>query len=238
MLQSLAEGQELVGFGEAVRRIHAGEVNAPAIAVTFDDGLGSCPRAAAILDEFGVPGCFYVCPALVGEKDPAKVHAFWARRTQLVPALEAMDWAELESLRERGHEIGCHTMTHPNLARCSAQELADEIGAARDVLERRLGVCEHFAWPFGKVEHFSAAARDAVFDAGFASCASGVRGAHGPGPAVDRRDLCVRRDNLAMHWPLAHIRYFIARSAATASHDQHRWPASLPAGEDRPGAAA
>ena len=59
-----------------------------------------------------------------------------------------MSWEQVRSLRKAGHIIGSHTLSHPNLAHVSTQELAEECRESKKRLERELGEeVIHFSYP-------------------------------------------------------------------------------------------
>ena len=222
LVAALAQHHEFISYSEAIRRLHEGEVHKPCVSVSFDDGFASNVRASRILEEFGATGMFFVPTGFVGTKTVAEARGFFG----FVEGCDepAMTWEDLEGLKGRGHEIGNHTHTHRILARLTAQERADEVGHAAEILRSRLGASDHFAWPYGRFSHFTADAARAVFDSGHASCASAERGAHVTRPAGDARALCLRRDHLMTEWPLRHSLYFLGRSGAAASSASNAWP--------------
>lgn len=209
MLTHLRRDHEMVAYSEAVRRAHTGDVDRPCLAVSFDDGFRSCLRAGSVLSEIGLTACFFICPSIIGERDESAIAAFCRDRLGQKPT-PFLGWNEIESMRSAGHEFGSHTMTHADLGGAGPEQISDELGRSRDELVRRLGSAEHFAWPFGRMRNFQAAAARAVFEAGYTSCASAVRGCHGPRAPVAR--LCLRRENVSGRWPIPHVRYFLARS--------------------------
>lgn len=226
LLDALRRTHEFLGYSEAVRRIHAGPIDRPYLAVTFDDGLRTCLAAARVMSDLGVSACFFVCPPVIGLRDEARAAAFCRDRIGVTPA-EFLGWGEVEELLRLGHEVGGHTTTHANVRRLGPAELDDEIAGCRAALVARLGRAAgtHFAWPFGRFAHFSAAGARAVFDAGFGSCASGERGAHVVPSGPDPRRLCVRREHVIAAWPVAHTRAFLARGSRRASAADNAWPA-------------
>ena len=65
-------------------------------------------------------------------------------------------------------EIGGHTVTHPNVALCTEQELRSEILTGKQRLEELLGKSVRwFAYPFGGKGSLNAAAKEAVKEFGF-----------------------------------------------------------------------
>lgn len=224
LLEELAQTGEFASYTTAIERLRAGTIDRPIYNLSFDDGFESCVAAARVIEAFGGSACFFVNPSVVGETDPAAAARFATERCR-VEARPFMNWAQIEGLRAAGHEIGNHTLTHTDLGHPD-RPLDEEIASSRDAIVRQLGECRHFAWPFGRFSNFSAAARDAVFAAGHETCASAVRGAHVAAPASPEA-LCVRREHLLLDWPMRHLRYFIARSAASASAADNAWPSDL-----------
>ncbi len=226
LLEWLVESHCVVGYSEAVRRVADGDIDRNYVCLSFDDGLKNCATAARIMSGLGVKGCFFVCPSIIGEVDPAAVAAFCDDRLQ-TPVNEFLSWDDVAEMAAAGHEFGSHTMCHARLWQASGRVLEDEIAGSYEALKQRLGSVEHFAWPFGGFEHITREASEAVYAAGFESCASAVRGCHSPAPPVDRRRLCIRRDHVVASWPLSHIRYFMAANSRRMSEETSHWPPHL-----------
>ena len=75
------------------------------------------------------------------------------------PACELATWDELAGLAPRGMEVGAHTLSHPFLARLSAERQDAEIGGSVDLIERRLGIRPAgLAYPGGDYDAASVAA--------------------------------------------------------------------------------
>lgn len=229
LLEWLGRDHRFVAYSQAFQRVRSGKHDVPEVAFSLDDGFRSGLRAAAVLERVGARACFFVCPSLVGVRDVGALKGFFRQSAEAVEPL--LTWGDLENLVGRGHEIGSHTMLHSELAAVPEAQLEDEIGRSRDVLTSRLGHIAHFAWPYGRFRNFSAPAADAVFRAGYASCASAVRGCHtAPAPA-DRRRLCLRREHIMPGWPLHHVEYLLGRSVARAGNHDNDWPAEWPIGD-------
>ena len=223
LVASLARDHDLIGYSEAMRRVREGDIDRPYLSFSFDDGFASNLRAARILEEFGATGMFFVPTGFVGTKTVAEARAYYGFSYGCDEP--AMTWDDLEELKASGHEIGNHTHGHRILSSLGAQEQHDEIGMAAEILTRRLGASDHFAWPYGRFVDFTPEAARAVFETGHTTCASAVRGAHLAGPPVDdATQLCVRRDHLMTQWPLRQMRYFVGRSGLTADWSMNDWP--------------
>lgn len=123
-------------LSEAVDRWRNGSLpSAPAV-VTFDDGLRSTiENALPILEDHDVPATHYLVPGLFGE-------SFEGSRV--------MDREGVSELVARGHEIGAHTMTHPDLTAVDPGIARREIAESREALAAITGEKPiTFAYPYG-----------------------------------------------------------------------------------------
>jgi len=224
LIEALSGQHRFVSYSEAVQRLVQGEIDAPYVSFSFDDGLASCVRAAEILGEYGASAAFFVCPDLVDGGSLEEV-----RRRLHVPesayAEGVMGWDQIEALKSQGHEIGSHTRSHVNLGEATEGEMDDEIGGSLGLLEARLGDVRHFAWPFGRFSHFNSLAARKVFEAGFETCASAERGCHVEGSSGNLEELCLRRENVEPSRSLAEHLYFMGRSSRRSRAATNRWPA-------------
>jgi peptidoglycan/xylan/chitin deacetylase (PgdA/CDA1 family) len=59
-----------------------------------------------------------------------------------------MNWDQVRALKEAGHTIGGHTLSHPNLAHVNEEEAQIEIRGCKEQLEEKLGEpIQHFSYP-------------------------------------------------------------------------------------------
>lgn len=130
-----------------------------AVAVTFDDGYRDLMEfALPVLKEFRIPAAFFIVTGGIGATDA------W-NRIEGVPNEPIMSWDDLKRLRDEGMTIGSHSATHVVLDGLPENQLKEEVGGSRRLLQERLGVpIRHFAYPQGR---FSAAAESAVKSAGY-----------------------------------------------------------------------
>ena len=134
----------------------------PMVSFTFDDiPKSAATTGAAILEDHGARGTFYVSGGLLGT--------------------ETADWAVAEpedvvALHAEGHEIGCHTFSHTRACDLDARSLAGDIERNRAYLRTLDPSIEtrNFAYPFG----YGSYARKRQLKAEFRSCRSIVPGAN------------------------------------------------------------
>lgn len=91
------------------------------VTLVFDDGYQSVYKnVVPLLREFNIPGVF----ALVINHKNCHEH----RSHPIRP------WPEWLSLRQQGHEIASHTLTHRNLTTLSAAQLEEELRSSQQTL--------------------------------------------------------------------------------------------------------
>jgi len=118
-----------------VRNAHTGGL----VSISFDDFPASAGSAGAeILEEQGYRGTYYVSGCYAGK------------------SLFGIDYfvdEDLARLRERGHEIGCHTFSHLRLPHCSAEQIEDDLERNAEYVRSLLPGYRmtSFAYPNGAV---------------------------------------------------------------------------------------
>jgi peptidoglycan/xylan/chitin deacetylase (PgdA/CDA1 family) len=91
------------------------------------------------------------------------------------------DWGELRDLQRQGMTIGCHSVSHPRIARQSAVRQRFEIAESRRLVEARLGPSPWFAYPYGTPESHDAGTRALIAEQGFALAFTTVPALAAPG---------------------------------------------------------
>lgn len=107
------------------------------VSITFDDQWHSAySNALPLLDKYGFKSTWYVCFSNIGKYDSEYNE-------------RSMDFDELHDLKNRGHEIASHTMTHCDFDLVGIDLIADELKESRSklMLEFRCPVT-NFAYPF------------------------------------------------------------------------------------------
>jgi peptidoglycan/xylan/chitin deacetylase (PgdA/CDA1 family) len=132
----------------------------PMVTFTFDDVPASaCSSGAAILEHYDARGTFYIAGAGCGAASPGGRLA--------TPA-------QLRALHANGHEIGCHTYSHPAVSDLGRAELAADLERNRCFLQGiDSGMAAHnFAYPYGDLSFRTKRYLETRFD----SCRSLLRG--------------------------------------------------------------
>lgn len=200
------------------------------VAITFDDCYRDNLDAARTLAAFGLPACFFIPTAFVGTD-----HVFpWDRHLK---KLANLTWDEVREMAALGHEIGSHTVSHPDMGQVSEAQARQELGESRKVLETQLDrPVRWFAYPFGFPQNCPAESARLVREAGYEACFSAHGGFVFPGEHYD----VVPREpvppfgsvlNLELHLRgCLRWLYALKRRADTVEHRPYDLPSFTPAG--------
>ncbi len=216
LLNILSKQHTFISYSEAVERILNNNIDKAYIVISSDDGFKNNLDAAKIFDKYNIKACFFINPDTIGLTDYNKVKEFCFNRLNFPPT-EFMTWRDVELLLKNGHEIGSHTMGHINVSTINIKEFEDNLCESYDIIKKRCGKLSHFAYPYGRLEQFSEEAFNLVFNLGFESCASAIRGCHIPYPNIKKDSLLIRRDHIICDWNINHILYFILNNSKKAS---------------------
>jgi peptidoglycan/xylan/chitin deacetylase (PgdA/CDA1 family) len=115
----------------------AGPLPTKPVVVTFDDGFADTLTVAApILHRHKVFATVYLTSGFIGGLSPG--------------GDRMLDWLQARELVDQGHEIGGHSVTHPQLDTLSRRHAWHEVHDCREELQERLGVpVRSFAYPHG-----------------------------------------------------------------------------------------
>ncbi len=103
-----------------------------ALTMSYDDGKHEDRRLVALFNKYGIKGTFNLNSGLEG--DPVRIPQ-----------------AEYQELY-KGHEVACHTVSHPTIARCPLTSVAREVIDDRIKLEQLMGYpIRGLAYPNGSV---------------------------------------------------------------------------------------
>ena len=115
--------------------------SAPLVSFTFDDVPASAyVNGAAILEQHGLRGTFYIAAGICGTMDDTE---HW----------RVIDRDQVSALYQRGHEIGCHTFSHVKVDTVDAGQLNEECERNEALLNELCPGIElhNFCYPFGRV---------------------------------------------------------------------------------------
>lgn len=120
------------------------QLPAPIASISFDDIPASAARVGApILEAAGVRGTFYICGSHQDQSFEGR--AQFAR-------------ADIEALHAAGHEIACHTFSHPHVPALDKAGIDAEIVRNAAYVSAITGAprMESFAYPYGDLSPASA----------------------------------------------------------------------------------
>jgi peptidoglycan/xylan/chitin deacetylase (PgdA/CDA1 family) len=140
------------------------------IVLTFDDGyLNVLHNAAPALARHGFKATHFLVADLIGQNNRWDL-AHGEVPERLMNAGQIREWLAL------GHEIGAHTLSHPNLTRISLSAAREEIFSSKKKLEDLFGrPIRHFCYPYGE---WNDALVDLVREAGYATATTTRWGAN------------------------------------------------------------
>ena len=142
------------------------------VVLTFDDGYRCVfEHALPVLERAGLTATLFVVTEVVGKTTD------WYRPKGGQP-FEHMSWDEVERAQAGGFAIGAHGVNHLRASALEPEPLRDEVLGGKRELEKRLGRCDHFAYPFGDV---TSEALRAVKEAGFRTACTTRSGRNKPG---------------------------------------------------------
>jgi hypothetical protein len=201
----LRQSYELISYSLAVERIAHSQFDGCSLALTFDDGLISQYHAAQTLSRLGVSACFFVCPGAIGGNPEISNEAYFRDRL-MIRQQGIMSWDQLRELRSIGHEVGSHTCTHVNLASVDRSLASHELSHSKQWIEQELGLCDHFAWPYGTMATISDGLLEHGEMLGYRSMASAISGSYAAAECTLSLSPWVRRVPLECHWSRRSLR--------------------------------
>lgn len=84
----------------------------------------------------------------------------WAEINHIFSSDEPMTWEDAKTIHESGATIGSHCHDHFIMHSDQSQKEVDyQLKTSKDLIEKRLGLCKYFAYPFGEMDSIS---RDSV----------------------------------------------------------------------------
>lgn len=146
----------VISLSELAARLRERRDLGGAIVLTFDDGYrNNWTKAFPVLKKYGFPATIFVATDRVGA-------------TNVKSGLEYMREDEIKAMHASGIiDIEPHTVSHPKLARLSAERARKEIAGSQDFIGKLLGKTTNlFAYPYGNYNNTTV---DVVKKCGFAA---------------------------------------------------------------------
>ncbi len=131
--------QTLYGSGKiSLPPLQNGFNSSKVIILAFDDSPKSqFTFTKPILDKYGFKGSFFTVCTYVNNAISRL-------------GIDSMNWKDIKTLQQQGHDIESHTMTHTSLDNKSQQNLDYEIGASKQCLLNHGINSTIFAYPASK----------------------------------------------------------------------------------------
>lgn len=112
----------------------------PLISVTFDDGWETTYNdALPLLQQYGILSTQYLLSGTANNS-------------------QYLSWSQITAMHEAGHEIACHSVSHPDLRLVDDQKLDYELKGCLEVMNDRFGEVRDFASPYGSSDPHTIAA--------------------------------------------------------------------------------
>jgi peptidoglycan/xylan/chitin deacetylase (PgdA/CDA1 family) len=157
-LFQLSKEVDFVSFQEGSERVKSKQIptTEKLVCFSFDDGYEECfTKIKPVLDAFNIKAGFFLCPNFV-EGTPQYIADFLSQNVFLKTNKQPMSWVQIKTLHDEGHLMGSHTLNHINCKNASLDVLDFELKDSKRRIEEQLQApCLHFAYPYGKIEHFS-----------------------------------------------------------------------------------
>ena len=155
-VEFLQEHYRLASLPEALEMLKKGEVDAPTVVLSFDDGYAcNFLGLRAVAEAENIPVTLFVSTRHVAECSEFQ-HDI-DRREHGFPA---MSWDEVRHMERHGVCVGSHTRTHFDCGDADEDRLHQEIVGSLEDMRRELGHdVPYFSFPKGHPENMSEPAR-------------------------------------------------------------------------------
>ena len=142
------------------------------ILLTFDDGYATWfTNVAPVLKKYDLGGIFFVTTALLDVAGDEKQENDFCQNNLRISPRKILSWGQLKTMTQENprHEIGSHTVSHPNLHQIDTALIKQELKESKDTIEKYLNrPVISFAYPFGVLKtHVSDKIADLVKQIGY-----------------------------------------------------------------------
>ncbi len=165
------------------------------VSFTFDDGWTSIyTNGLPLMKQYGIPSTQYIVSGFLNDPDEP----------------EYMTNAQVKAFKKAGHEIGSHTVSHPDLTTLGATKLRNELVNSKSRLTTLTGTTiNNFASPYGA---YNSTVLNAIKSAGYRSH-RGVEPGFNSKDAFDIYDIKVQ--NVENTTTVAQVKSWIDQALAT-----------------------
>lgn len=219
----IAKNFKVISYSEAVRRVKENDIDDYYICFSSDDGFKNNLVSAQIFKEFDISCCYFINPTTITNKD-LRFQKMVCEERYSVPLTEVLNWQDVEQLLNEGHEIGNHTYDHKEQASLNREEFMEDLSRSHEALQAKVGSVIHYAYPRGKFIFFKKEYLKMVYDFGYESCGTGVRGCHLKGDKIyTNQYFAFRRELVVFKEPLSFLQYFMSKSQRNAKLENNFW---------------
>lgn len=137
------EGFRTLTFSELLEAWSSGQSTERTVCITFDDGyFDFATHALPALQERSMTTTLYLTTGFL-EGDSST-------RSNWRPSDKMLHWDQIRELADSGVEIGAHSHSHPHLDTLTNQQLREEVGRPKQLLENVLqSSVNSYAYPHG-----------------------------------------------------------------------------------------
>ena len=208
-LAFLQDHYRLVTADQLVRQL-GHECEGALAAITFDDGFRVLMQEALeAMEKRGIKATFFVPTDFIAcAGEPARAAQFSRRAHYYERPIAPMTVDDLRRLRDCGHEIGSHGVSHLGMNATSRALAASELTESRAQLAAWLGaVPTGFAYPYGHFDSPIGEPAQWTVEAGYNYAVTLRRG-----PVLAGSDLMrLSRDHVEGRWEVNDLIYFLSR---------------------------
>ena len=198
----------------------------PFLLLTFDDGILNNLLATELLDKYRIKAYFFIVPAFV---DTAKEHQKTFFTANIRPIInsaidfkqedfEAMNWSEINKLKQNGHGIGSHTKTHTLVNSDGDEKIYSEIVESKQIIEKEIRI--ESVNSFCSINESSSSMNKKAMDM-VKNNYTYFFSTYPASNMMDKNKLLIYRCNVESYWLLGAVKYAIGK------WDQKRWIAKI-----------
>jgi peptidoglycan/xylan/chitin deacetylase (PgdA/CDA1 family) len=162
-------GYRTLSLNEAFEGLETDKDLRKTVVLTFDDGYRDFyTEAMPVLKQCGFSATIFLATDRI-QQTPVRIEG-----------ADYLTWREVRELHSEGIQFGAHTVTHPDLRSLGPDELEQELGRSKEIIEDSLGVrVESFSYPHGFPEEdrqYAEYVRDLLCNLGYDNAVTTILG--------------------------------------------------------------